>query len=249
MISLAVASFVAGILTVLAPCVLPLLPVIVGGTVVRAETDGAAADRRWYRPLVIAASLAVSVVVFTLVLKASTVLLGVPPAVWSVVSGVIVAAFGLTMVFPAVWDRVMLSTGWGARTGAMLDGGYRRGGLGGDILLGAALGPAFSSCSPTYAIVVATILPVSFGEGVLYVTSYAIGLALFLLLIALAGQGAARRLGLLSDTRGWLRRTVGALLVVVGIAVAFGLDKIVQAFVIEQGWYEPIAALERFILG
>jgi cytochrome c biogenesis protein CcdA len=248
-LSLVVASFLAGALTVLAPCVLPLLPVIVGGTVVRVETDGAAAARRWYRPLVIAAGLAVSVIAFTLLLKASTVLLGVPPTVWAIVSGIIVIGFGLTLVFPEAWDRMMLMTGLGARSSAMLDAGYRRGGLGGDLLLGAALGPTFSSCSPTYAIVVATVLPVSFGEGVLYITAYALGLALFLLLIALLGQGVARRLGLLTDTRGILRKVIGGVMILVGIGVAFGVDKVVQAFVIEQGWYEPIAQLEGFLLG
>ena len=64
------ASLVAGLLTVLAPCVLPLLPVILGGSMVREERD------RW-RPFIIAGSLVASLILFTLLLKASTVLIGV----------------------------------------------------------------------------------------------------------------------------------------------------------------------------
>lgn len=60
MLSLLLLSFVAGVLTVAAPCVLPLLPVIVGGSIVRTDSNSELAQRQWYRPIVIAASLAAS---------------------------------------------------------------------------------------------------------------------------------------------------------------------------------------------
>lgn len=242
-------SFVAGVLTVAAPCVLPLLPVIVGGSIVRTDTDAAVAERQWYRPVIIAASLAVSVVVFTLLLKATTAFLGIPQFVWQVIAGGILVIFGLTLVFPRLWEHVMAATGLQNRANAALDRSHRRGGVGGDILLGAALGPTFSSCSPTYALILATVLPVSFAEGVLYIVAYAIGLAVTLLLVAYLGQAFARKLGWLSNPRGWLRRTVGILLIVVGLAVIFGLDKQFQAFWLEQGWYDPIENFEESITG
>ena len=248
MLALTIVSFAAGVLTVLAPCVLPLLPVIVGGTAVRAGGD--TSERSWIRPLIIAGSLAASVVAFTLLLKASTSLLGVPAWVWQVTSGVIVALLGLTMLFPKAWDAVSTRIGLQAGGGRLLDRTYRRGrGFGGDVLLGAALGPAFSNCSPTYALIVAAVLPASFAEGTLYIIAYAIGLALALLGIALAGTALVRRLGWLADPHGWFRRVIGALLVIVGVAVAAGIDRLVQAWVLEQGWYGPIENLERILLG
>ena len=246
MLALTLAAFAAGVLTVLAPCVLPLLPVIVGGTAARTGQGG---ERGWYRPLVIAASLALSVVAFTLLLKASTALLGVPVWVWQTVSGVILVVLGLTMLFPGLWDRVTIATGVQAAGGRLLDRGYRRGGLAGDVLLGAALGPAFSSCSPTYAFIVAVALPASFAAGVLYITVYAAGLALALLGIALAGTALVQRLGWLADPHGLFRRIVGGILIGVGVAVALGWDRLVQAWVLEQGWYGPIEQLERLLLG
>ena len=249
MLALTLVSFAAGVLTVLAPCVLPLLPVIVGGTAVRTGTTGQVAERQWFRPLVIAASLAVSVVAFTLLLKATTALLGVPAWVWQVASGTIVALLGLTMLFPGLWERLTVAAGWQAGGGRLLDRGYRRGGLAGDVALGAALGPAFSSCSPTYALIVATVLPATFAAGVLYISAYATGLALALLGIALAGAALIRRLGWLADPHGVFRRVIGALLVLVGLAVAVGWDRALQAWVLEQGWYGPIENLERMLLG
>lgn len=249
MSALLLLSFVAGVLTVAAPCVLPLLPVIVGGSIVRTDADAAVAERQWYRPVIIAASLAVSVVVFTLLLKATTAFLGIPQIVWQLIAGGILVIFGLTLVFPRLWEHVMAATGLQNRANAALDRSHRRGGVGGDILLGAALGPTFSSCSPTYALILATVLPVSFAEGVLYIVAYAIGLAVTLLLVAYLGQAFARKLGWLSNPRGWLRRTVGILLIVVGLAVIFGLDKQFQAFWLEQGWYDPIEDFEESITG
>jgi cytochrome c-type biogenesis protein len=247
--SLLLLSFVAGILTVAAPCVLPLLPVIIGGSIARTDADDAVADRQWFRPVIIALSLAASVVIFTLALKATTALLGVPQLVWQIISGGIVVLFGLTWLFPSLWERLMLATGIQNRANAAMDRSYRRSGVIGDILLGAALGPTFSSCSPTYALILATVLPVSFATGVLYVSVYAVGLATALLLVAFLGQVFVRRLGWLASPTGWFRRAIGILLIVVGLAVIFGIDKQVQTFVLEQGWYDPIEQFERSISG
>lgn len=239
-------SLAAGVLTVAAPCVLPLLPVIVGGSIV---ADGADSRRARWRPYVIAASLAVSVIAFTLLLKATTALLGVPPQVWQIVSGVIVILLGINLLFPALWESLSTRLGLGNRSNKVLDSSVQRQSVWGDVLTGAALGPVFSSCSPTYALIVATVLPVSFAEGLLYVTLYAIGLAVPLLLIALAGRTAARRLGWLADPRGWFRRSMGVLFIIVGIVVIIGADKALQTLILDLGWYDPIADLEGVLRG
>lgn len=142
----------AGILTVAAPCVLPLLPVIVGGTI----AGGAGGARARWRPWVIAGSLAASVTAFTLLLKATTALLGVPPQVWQTVSGVVIVALGANLLFPSLWDRFSARLGLQRRSNDLLQRSTRRAGLWGDVLTGAALGPVFSSCSPTYALIIAT---------------------------------------------------------------------------------------------
>ncbi|MFD4422400.1 cytochrome c biogenesis CcdA family protein [Agromyces sp. NPDC058484] len=240
-----VLSLAAGVLTVAAPCVLPLLPVIVGGSIVRGGDERRA---RW-RPYVIAASLAVSVVAFTLLLKATTALLGVPPQVWQVISGAIVIVLGIDLLFPSLWDRVSIALGLQSRSAAMLDHSVSRQSVGGDILTGAALGPVFSSCSPTYALIVAAVLPVSFVEGLGYVIAYAVGLAAMLLLVALLGRSLVRRLGWLADPRGWFRRIVGIVFILVGVVVVVGFDKQLQSLILDLGWYAPIAQLEELIGG
>lgn len=236
-------SLAAGILTVAAPCVLPLLPVVVGGSIVRGGDERRA---RW-RPFIIAGSLAVSVIVFTLLLKATTALLGVPPQVWQIVSGGILILLGIDLVFPLLWDRISTALRLQTRSGAMLDRSMSRQSVTGDILTGAALGPVFSSCSPTYALIVAAVLPVSFFEGFLYIVAYAAGLAGMLLLIALLGRRLVRWLGWLSNPDGWFRKTIGVIFVLVGIMVITGFDKQLQTWILDAGLYDPIARLEEFL--
>jgi cytochrome c-type biogenesis protein len=239
MVGLLVLSFVAGALTVAAPCILPLLPVIVGGTAVGTN------ERRWFRPLIITLSLAGSVVIFTLLLKASTALLGVPQTIWSILSGGIVLLFGVNLLWPTAWEKLALTTGFYNKSNTFLNASSKHKGVGGDILLGAALGPVFSSCSPTYALIVAAILPQSFSDGIILLLAYALGLAAVLLLIAVAGQAVVGKMGWAADPKGWFRRTIGILFIVVGFAVLVGFDKTVQTFVLEQGWYDPVKQLEE----
>lgn len=237
---LLIVSYFAGILTAAAPCILPLLPIIVGGSMV-SETK-----KQWWQPLVIVGSLAASVVVFTLLLKATTSLLGVPQVVWNSISGIIVLLLGLSLVFPQIWEWFVLKSGlYGRSNKLMQQTGVTSPGVHKDILMGVALGPVFSSCSPTYALIVAVVLPQSFAQGLSYLIAYALGLATILLLIAVAGQSLVRKLGWLSNPNGWFRRTVGVLFILVGIAVLTGLDRTFQSYVLEQGWYDPIMKLEQ----
>jgi cytochrome c-type biogenesis protein len=243
MLGLLILSFVAGCLTVLAPCILPLLPVIIGGSLVESGKDKP--EKQWLRPVVIAASLAVSVIVFTLAIKATTALLGVPQVVWQVVSGGIVLLLGINYLWPKGWELFSAKSGLFTKSNLTLGKALQKRGLFSAVLIGAALGPVFSSCSPTYALIVATVLPVSFIEGFVYLLAYAAGLSLVLLLIAYLGQSFAQRLRWVTNPNGWFVRIVGVLFVTVGLMVMFGFDKKAQTYVLEQGWYDPISNLEQ----
>ena len=92
-------SFAAGTLTVLAPCILPLLPVIVGGSL-----TGEGKDAHKKKVLTIVVALGLSVMVFTLLLKVSTLFIAVPEYVWKLISGGTIILLGLVTVFPSLWE-------------------------------------------------------------------------------------------------------------------------------------------------
>lgn len=232
-------SFIAGVLTVLAPCILPLLPVIIGGSI----SDGAN-KRKSYG---IIGSLIVSIVVFTLILKWSTAFVTVPPEVWQYISGGILVFVALTMIFPGLWERLPFVQTLGISSNKMLGAGYQKKSLWGDIIIGAALGPVFSSCSPTYFVILATVLPQSFGKGLVDLIAYAVGLGFVLLLISLLGQRITEKLGAVTDPRGWLKRGVGIVFLLIGVFVISGLDKKIQTNLINSGVFD-ITQVEQTLL-
>ncbi len=237
---LIVIAFIAGVLTVLAPCILPLLPIIIGGSVIQ---DGNKDSLK--HPIIITTSLAISVIVFTLLLKATTALLGVPTQVWSVIAGGIVVLLGVNILWPSLWENLMIKTGWQAGANRLMGKSGQSRGIKKDILLGASLGPVFNSCSPTYALIVAVILPASFFDGFVYLVAYAIGLAAILLLISIFGRSLVQKLKWASNPRGVFQKTVGVLFIIVGVFVMAGIDKQVQTYVLEHGWYDPIMKIEQ----
>ncbi len=209
-------TFIAGALTVLAPCVLPLLPVIVGGSL-----SGDSKDRK--RPYIIAGSLIGSIIIFTLLLKAGTALVGLSPKVLTDFSGGLIVALVLASLFPSTWEALLGRLGWQAKAQRFLgQSENKKGEYIGPVLIGIALGPCFSTCSPTYAFILASVLPRSFGSGLVYLISYCIGLGISLLLAVLLGKKLMKKANWVIDTHGWFRRIFGVVFILIGIAIISG---------------------------
>ncbi len=244
-------AVIAGALTTLAPCVLPLLPVIVGGSMARGTAAGdgdggaggvavAVRQRSATRSaLVITASLGASIFLFTLLLKASTSLIGVPTQVWEWASGIILILLGLVSLFPGIWERAAARLQLQSRSTTGLSAARRREGPWGEVLTGAALGPVFTSCSPLYGYVIVTVLPSDLGYGLILLLAYIAGLCGTLLLIALLGQRAVRGARWAADPHGWFRRGLGALFVVVGVLVLTGWMKDLETWLIVNSPFQP----------
>lgn len=236
--TLFIVSFIAGVLTVLAPCILPLLPVVIGS---------AASGRSRWTPYVVVGSLSLSIILFTYLLKASTALIMVPPQFWTYLSGGILVIFGLVLFFPTLWEKLPGLSKISARSNQLVGAGYQKKSFWGDVIIGAALGPVFSSCSPTYFVILASVLPASLLLGTLYLLAYTTGLALMLLLIAILGQRAADRLTQFADSRGWFKRVIGILFIVLGILIATGYEKRLEVSILDSGYFD-ITKVEQFLL-
>jgi cytochrome c biogenesis protein CcdA len=240
-----IGAFIAGVLTTLAPCVLPVLPVIVGGSVTPVDspagTGGVAVATRTSqtkRALLITASLGVSIFAFTMLLKASTALIGIPASTWQWISGGLLVVLGVVGVWPHLWERLSFRLGLQSRAAGRLSSANQTEGVAGPILVGAALGPVFTSCSPLYGYVIVTVLPAEPVRGLVLLATYIAGLCATLLLIAIAGQSAVRRLKWAADPNGRLRRGIGVIFIVVGVLVATGLMRDLETWLISNA---PIA--------
>lgn len=232
-------SFIAGILTVLAPCILPLLPVVVGSSV------GA---RSKATPFIVIGSLALSILLFTYLLKASTAFIAIPTYVWGYVSGGILLLFGLVLLFPQLWEKISLTQKVSTSANQLVGTGYQKKSFWGDVLIGAALGPVFSSCSPTYFVILATVLPASFLLGTVYLLAYIAGLVLVLGLIALLGQRLTGKLQFAADSRSWFKRGLGGLFIIIGIFIITGIDKKIETWVLDRGYINGVLEIEQGLL-
>lgn len=227
--TLLLVSFIAGILTVLAPCILPLLPVVIGSSI---------NARSKVTPYIVIGSLAFSILVFTYLLKATTAFIAIPPYVWSYVSGGILIGFGLILLFPKIWENLKFVSKGSQGANRLMGTGFRKKSVWGDVLVGAALGPVFSTCSPTYFVILATVLPASFWVGTGYLLVYLAGLVMILVFIALLGQKFTDKLQVVSTSGSNFKKIIGGLFIVVGIFIITGLDKKLEAWVLDTGYFD-----------
>ena len=207
-------SLFAGGLTVLSPCVLPLLPVIMGGSI---------SDKNWRGPITIIASLSISIFAFTMALRVSTAFLSVPDVFWQRFSGVIVVLVGIAMVFPAIWTYISVKTKFDEKSHDLQQKSTGKEGMSRNVILGVSLGPIFTSCSPTFGLIVTTVIPANLIEGIVYLLAYIAGLCLVLFFVAFGGQKAIGKLKWASAGDSKFRKILGIFLILVGVLIASGL--------------------------
>ncbi len=236
--TLFIVSFIAGVLTVLAPCILPLLPVVIGSS---------SSGRSKYTPYIVIGSLAVSIILFTFVLKVSTAFIMIPQQFWLYLSGGIILLFGLTLLFPAVWESLPGLAKISGNSNQLLGSGYQRKSFLGDVIIGASLGPIFSTCSPTYFVILASVLPASLFLGTIYLLSYTAGLSMILLLISLFGERLVKKLSNVSDSKGILKRVVGGIFIILGIMIITGYEKKLETKILDFGFFD-ITKVEQKLL-
>jgi cytochrome c biogenesis protein CcdA/thiol-disulfide isomerase/thioredoxin len=207
MLLLLAIGFVAGIVTALSPCVLPVLPIVLAG---------GATGRR---PLAIVAGIVGSFTVFTLFAAWLLDSLGLPADLLRNLAIALLFLVALSLLVPQVAE-------WLARPLQFLtrrSGGDRGGGL----LLGVTLGLVFVPCAgPVLAAVTVIAARRDVGlDSLLLTLSYALGAALPMLAIALLGARAARvfRVNALL-----VRRIAGVLVAGAAVAIALGVDRDLQ---------------------
>ena len=200
-------AFVAGVVTALSPCVLPVLPILFA-----ASTTGGPR-----RPYAIVAGLVLSFTVFTLTATAILSALGLPDDLLRNIAIAVVLLLGLSLVWPPL--------------GRLLErpfqalGRRRPGDVGGGFVLGLNLGILFTPCAgPIIAAVAVLAATENVGvDAVLVTLAYSLGHGIVLLGLAIAARRG------LSTTRlrtraPVLRRALGGAIVAVAVLMVLGLD-------------------------
>lgn len=237
--TLLIIAFLSGVLTVLAPCVLPLLPIVLWAS----AEDG----NNKKIPLVIIGSLSVSIILFSLLLKVSTVLIWVPASFWKSFSGGMIIALGIITIFPNLWKSITSKFNFSDNSNKLLHKSNEKKWMMKYIFMWFALGPVFSSCSPTYALILAIVLPAGFLFWFLALISYTLGLAMILLAISIFGQKLVKKLKWVSDPNSIFKKVLWVIFVLVWLAIISGFDKKIEIAILDAGFLNTTIFEQRII--
>jgi cytochrome c biogenesis protein CcdA/thiol-disulfide isomerase/thioredoxin len=202
-------ALLAGAGTALSPCVLPVLPAVLGA--------GVTGGRR--RPLGVVTGLVLSFTFATVALVYVIDAFGLPDDFVRTLAIVTLLTFGISLLIPGLADRI---EAFGTRL-APAPARVAGEGFGSGLVLGASLGFVYTPCAgPILAGVITVSASQDFTAGKLAVAfAYAIGSGAVLYALMLGGRRVTDRL---RPYQGWVQTATGALLVAVALAMTADLD-------------------------
>ena len=219
-------AFLAGILSVLSPCVLPLVPIVLG----------TAASEHRLGPLALAAGLAISFTTIGLFVATIGFAIGLDTDLFRTISAILLIGVGVLLLVPRLQEQFAVAAGpvsqW---AGGYLDN-FAATGLAGQFGLGLLLGAVWSPCvGPTLG--AASLLAAkgeNLGQVALTMLAFGIGAALPLMLLGFLSREAMQRWrGRLLEAGKGGKTLLGALLLAIGLLIASGLDKRLEAALVD----------------
>jgi cytochrome c biogenesis protein CcdA len=216
-----VLALLAGVVTIAAPCTLPVLPILLGASV--GQTGKA-------RPAMIALGFVISFSAVALALSAVTRIFDFDPNVLRTAAAILLLGFGMLMIWPTPFEwlssRISGLTSSSAGSAAL-----RQGNVGG-FVLGTTLGLVWTPCAGpvlgSILTVVATSTDTAWASTLLVV--YAIGAAIPMLAIAYGGQAVTTRVRSLARISPRLQQGFGVVVIAFAIASYFQYDTLIVAW-------------------
>lgn len=218
-------AYAAGALTILSPCVLPLVPIVLGS----------AAQAHPRGPLALAGGLVASFTLTGFLLATIGAASGFDGDWVRLAGAVMLVAAGVALVIPHVQDMLTQAASPLANWANAKKAGLERYGLIGQAGIGVLLGLVWSPCvGPTLG--AATVLAAQ-GENLTMVAvtmaAFGLGIASVLLVLAFATRSLlARWRGGLMSAGSSGKRVLGGLLMVVGVMIFTGGDKLVEGVLV-----------------
>ncbi|WP_306144158.1 cytochrome c biogenesis CcdA family protein [Roseibium sp. MMSF_3412] len=216
-------AYLAGLLTLINPCVLPVLPIVLASAL--------NADRR--APIALAAGMSVSFVAFGMLVSTLGYAIGLTEDVMARIGASLMIAFGLVLLVPAFSQRFELAAaGLSGSAGQRLHS-TDTSGLRGQFLGGALLGAVWSPCiGPTLG---GAIALASQGQSLLWAAAimsfFAFGVSTFIVGLGLgAGETIRRRADRLRGLAEKSKPLMGVVFIAVGVLLLLNVHKMFDAW-------------------
>jgi cytochrome c biogenesis protein CcdA len=218
-----VLALLAGVVTVAAPCTLPMLPILLGASV--GQTGKV-------RPAMIALGFVMSFSMVALLLSAITRVFDFDPNVLRTGAAILLTGFGLLMIWPAPFERLS------ARIGGFTCGSAAsRQGMTGGFILGTTLGLVWTPCAGPVLGSILTVIATSKDTAwaSLLLVVYAIGAAIPMLAIAYGGQAVTTRVRGVARIAPRLQQGFGAVVIAFALLSYLQYDTLIVAWL--TGFY------------
>jgi cytochrome c-type biogenesis protein len=221
-------AIAAGFLTILAPCILPVLPFLLG----------TAGGRSRWRPVAIIAGFIGSFTLIGAALATAGTFLGVSGERLRLLAGVLLILFGAALFFESAYDRFAAKIQpYLAKLGAGVAGGSptRTDALSG-VLVGLSLGLVWSPCAGPILGVILTLAArtADYVTTALLFFAYALGAGIPMLGIAYGSHRLQERLRATGRLQPILNKVFGAMIILFAIAILTGYDLVAQAWLVEH---------------
>ncbi len=212
-------SFLAGILTIAAPCILPVLPIMLGSSIGQTSKK---------RPIFIVVgfilSFAVVALLFSLIIQA----LHLNPNVLRNIAVIALAFFAIFMIWPKPFELLMV------RFSGLINNAGQIGRMPGDLgglLLGMVLGIVWTPCAgPILATILALISTQGAnGKSLILLVAYALGAGIPMLVIAYGSQYLTTKVKSISKYSALLQQFFGVLVLCLAVAMFFQVDVKIEA--------------------
>lgn len=219
-------GYLAGLLSTLSPCVLPLLPILIGSAV-SAHRLG---------PYALAAGLTLSFSAIGLFIATAGFALGLDPSTFRLVAAALLVGFAVMLLSPALQRRFATATSGISAGGESLLARFPLDGLGGQFVIGLVLGLIWSPCvGPTLG--AASTLAAQgqqLSRIALLMLVFGLGAGTPLVVLGTLSRGAMMKLWstlMLAGQRG--KYLLGAVMLLLGLSILSGLDKRFEAVVVD----------------
>lgn len=216
----------AGLVTIAGPCILPLLPIVLGTSTVRQHPS---------RPLFIILGFILSFSFFALSLSFLENLLNIQPETFRRIAALIIGLFGISMLLPKL-QTALFSRLQNSLSAILPKQDPLNASLGSGFLLGASLGLVWTPCAGPVLGSILTLIATkqNIAQAAALLFAYALGAGLPMLAIAYGGQAITQRVKTLSSHTEIIQRVFGCVIIILAIALFTGADRTAQTWLIEH---------------
>ena len=219
-------GLLAGLLSTLSPCVLPILPILLGS----------ATHAHPRAPLALAGGLAISYAVIGTTLAWAGAALGIDASIFRNVGAAMLGLFGLVLISGSLQQRFALATSGIGDAGNNLISRMRLDGLSGQFAIGLVLGVVWSPCvGPTLgAAIVLASQGAQLPQVALLMGIFGLGAALPVVALAYVSRGAMMRMrGTLMQAGKTGKTILGVVMIALAVMILSGADKPLETWLVD----------------